>query len=245
MMCKLLILIALIATGADLAAQRRGGGSATLAIVVTDSSGAPIPDVLVSLEGPTRRSARTEGGRLALERLTPGNYRLRFEREGFVTLERELVARGGAPMDVRVTLRRVLLPLPAPVPPLPPNPSKPGAEGRAVVLDLPTIIEKEFVGRAPSRTTSLACGAVGTSTLIQLKQPLAEHTHADADETLYIVAGAGTAQMQGRSYPLQAGVFVFVPRGVPHALAASGRAPLTVLSTRAGEPCGAAAPPGR
>jgi mannose-6-phosphate isomerase-like protein (cupin superfamily) len=232
-----LLLVALIACGADVNAQRRGrGGLGTFAVVVTDPSGAPVPGVLVTIDGPARRSARTEGGRIAFERLPLGSYRLHFEREGFIALDREVTARGGAPIDVKVTLRPVPPPL-TPVPSLPPRP--PAADAKPIVLDLPTIIEKEYVGRAASRSSALACAPGGSATLIQLNRPLAEHSHAEADEILYVIAGTGTAQMQDRSYPLQAGVFAFVPRGVPHSLSATGRAPLTVLSTKAGEPCGA------
>ena len=110
-------------------------------------------------------------------------------------------------------------------------------DARSAVFDVPDVIEKEFVGRAPTRTTPLACGSEGTATLIQLNQPLAEQTHAEADEFLYVVAGEGSASLEGRQQKLSAGILVFVPRGMPHALAPTGRNPLIVLSTRAGEPC--------
>src|SRR5215210_379428 len=179
-MRSVFLVLALCATAAELDAQRRGagGGSATLAIVVSDPAGAPISNVLVTVEGAASRSARTEGGRIALENLPSGSYRLRFEHEGFLTLERELTARGGAPVDVKVTLK------PAPPPPAPPAPAAPppspppAADAKLIVLDLPAVIEKEFVGRAPGRTTSLACGSSSASTMIQVKQPIAEHTHA-------------------------------------------------------------------
>src|SRR3990172_6169935 len=105
-MSKMLVLTLILAgaTAADLGAQRRGaaGNRATVTFAVT-------------VEGADKRSARTEAGRIAFENLKAGAYRLRFEREGFVTLERELTARGGAPTDVKVTLA----PMPAPPPPAP------------------------------------------------------------------------------------------------------------------------------
>jgi mannose-6-phosphate isomerase-like protein (cupin superfamily) len=225
----------LIALGnLDIAAQQkpRGGRTATLAISVADPAGTPIPNVLVTLEGPASRSARTEGGRIAMEELPVGRYTLRFEQEGFVTLERELSATAGKPIEVKVTLR----PLPAPPPP-PAEAPKPSVGAPSAVFDLPDVIEKEFVGRAPARITPLACGSEGTATLIQLNQPLAEQMHAEADEFLYVVAGEGSASLEGRQQTLSAGILVFVPRGTPHALAPTGRNPLIVLSTRAGEPC--------
>jgi mannose-6-phosphate isomerase-like protein (cupin superfamily) len=228
--------IALVLSSFDMVAQQkpRGGRTAALAISVADPAGTPIPNVLVTLEGPASRTARTEGGRIALEELPVGRYTLRFEQEGFVTLERELSATAGKPMEVKVTLR----PLPAPPPPPPaPEAPRPPLDVKAAVFDLPDVIEKEFVGRAPARTTPLACGNEGTATLIQLNQPLAQQTHAEADEFLYVVAGEGSASLEGRQQKLRAGILVFVPRGMPHVLAPTGRNPLIVLSTRAGEPC--------
>lgn len=218
--------------GADAATQRRGGGSASLAIHVTDPAGAGLADVQVTLEGPAQRTARTEGGRIAIENIAAGSYRLRFEREGFVTVEREMTVRTGKPMDVKVTLK------PLPPPPTPPaEPAKPTVDAKPMAADLPALAEKDFIGRAPLRESALACGAGATATLIQLNQPLAPHAHPDADEFFYVVAGEGNAQVGTGQQRLKAGIFLFVPRGMAHALTPSGRNPLIVMSTRAGEPC--------
>lgn len=232
------------ASGLDLEAQQRRGaargtgrGSAALAIYVTDPAGMQIPNVLVTLEGATERSARTEAGRIAFEGLPPGLYRLRFEREGFVTLERELNARGGAPIDVKVTLR----PAPAPPPPPEPEPAAPEpppseVNARPATFDVPSVIEKEWVGRGAGKTTPLACGSEGSATLIQVKEPLPQQEH-DADEFIYVIAGEGGANVAGRDQRVKAGVLVFVPRGTSHALTASGRNPLVVVSMKAGQGC--------
>jgi len=239
MRIALLGVAVLIMTGNfDIQAQQkpRAVRTATLAIFVTDADGAPVPNVAVTLEGPASRSTRTEGGRIALEELPAGRYLLRFEREGFVTLERELTASAGKPIDVNVTLK----PIPAPAVPVAPDPAvppKPAVDARPAVFDVPGVIEKEFIGRAAGKTTRLACGGEGTATLIQLNEPLPQHSHADADEFLYVVAGAGSASLDGRQEKLSAGVLLFIPRGAPHSLAAAGRNPLIVLSTRAGEGC--------
>lgn len=224
-----------------LAQQRRGGGApVTFAILVTDPAGTQISNVHVIIEGAASRTARTEGGRIALEHLPAGNYRLRFEREGFITLERELTARGGTPIDVKVTLTPVPSPPPPPAAPAAPvEPPKPVAvDAKPASFDVPAVIEKEYVGRGAGRTTPLACGAGGTVTLIQLNDPMAQHAHAEADEFLYVIAGEGSATVQGTQQRLRAGILLFVPRGVPHSLSQSGRNPLIVMSTRAGEPCG-------
>ena len=230
------------ASTTGIAAQRRGagGGPGTFAVSVTDPDGKPIPNVLVTLEGGVSRTVRTEGGRIALENLPPGTYLLRFEREGYLTLERELAARGGAPIDVKVTLKP-LPPPPAPPPPVaapvPAAPTRPTVDAKAAVVDVPALIEKNWVGRNPSRATPISCGSDGLTQLIQLNEALMPHEHAESDETFYVVAGEGNAMVGGASHRLKAGVLVFVPRGNRHGLAPTGKNPLIVLSARPGEPC--------
>jgi mannose-6-phosphate isomerase-like protein (cupin superfamily) len=223
------------------APKRRPAASATLAIVVTDATGAPIPNVAVIVEGPTPRTSRTEGGRIALEGLTPGEYLLRFEKEGFLSMERQLTARGGAPMDVKVTLKAAPAPPPPPVPEPPAKKPSVDVDAKPATFDVPAVIEKEFVGRGAQKRTPLACGADGSTTLIQLNAPVTDHAHAEADEFLYVVAGEGAANVAGAAQRLHAGVLVFVPRGVTHRFSQSGRNPLIVLSTLAGEGCAATA----
>jgi mannose-6-phosphate isomerase-like protein (cupin superfamily) len=211
--------------------------TAALAILVTDAAGAQVPNVSVTLEGPMPRSARTEGGRIAFENLAPGDYLLRFEKDGFLTLERQLILKAGAPADVKVTLKPAPQP-PAPPPPVAPvKPEKPASDAKPAVYDVPSVIEKQYIGRAPEKRTTLACGSDGSSTLIQLNDPITDHQHAEADEFLYVVAGEGAANVGGSPYRLQAGVLVFVPRGVTHRFSKSGRNPLIVLSMLAGGGC--------
>ncbi|MDQ3211046.1 MAG: cupin domain-containing protein [Acidobacteriota bacterium] len=222
--------------------------SATLAVRVTDPAGVQAGAVRVTLEGPAQRTATTEGGRIAFENLPTGTYRLRFERAGFVTLEREVIARGGAPIDVRVTLTPAPEPPEAPAPPAeappaaasaaapsPPSPS--GVDAAPVVIDLPAFIEKNFVGRESQKLSALGCTTGATATLLQLKNRLDDHTHAEYDEYLYVIAGQGYTELQGRAQPLGAGDFVMIPRGVAHALAATGRNPIVMLSIRPGDRC--------
>ena len=240
-MRKFLLVAVLIgfAIGAE-AQQRRGtsGSSGTFAVSVTDPDGKPIPNVLVVMEGPASRTARTEGGRIALENLPAGNYRLRFEREGFLTLERELAARGGAPIDVKVTLK------PAPPPPAPPpapapapEPLKPTVNANPAIVDIPALVDKNWVGRSPSKTLQLSCGTDGLTSVIQLNEALMPHAHADSDELFYVVAGDGSALIGDSSHRLKAGVFVFIPRGIRHGIGPTGKNPLIVLSSRPGERC--------
>ena len=186
-------------------AQRRGAapapttGSVTFAVSVQDSTGAPIPNVAVTLTGPVSRNARTEGGRIAFESLPAGAYKFRFDKEGFVPLERELTARGAAPIDVKVTLDA--LP-PPPTPPPAPAPSPAPTAGhvvnaKPVAIDMPAFIEKYYVGRAAGKTTAITCATGGDASLLQLNDGLAEHTHADADEFIYVIAGQGACDNGG------------------------------------------------
>ena len=218
--------------------KRAPARTATLAIFVADPAGTPVSNVLVTVEGPASRSTRTEGGRIAIEELPAGRYTVRFEQEGYVTVERDLTATSGKPIEIKVTLKPLPALPPAPAPPAPEPPkTKPTIEAKPAVFDVPGVIEKEFVGRAAGKTTALACGNDGNATLIQLNQPLQSHSHDDADEFIYVVAGEGSASLQGTSQKLKAGTLLFVPRGTPHGLTVSGRNPLIVVSTRAGGGC--------
>lgn len=235
----LLILVIMLGTTHPLGAQRRGGGGGTVtfAIFVSDPAGAPIPGVKVVLTGAAERTTRTEGGRAVFEGIPAGAYRMRFDRDGFVPLERELAGRAGAPIDVKVTLTPAPPP-PAPPPPvaLPPPPPQPHVDAKLVVLDMPAFIEKNYVGRTAGKLTAMGCSTGGTATLVQVNEPVAEHTHADADEFIYVIAGQGLASLAGRQEPLGPAVFMMIPRGMPHALTATKK-PLVLISTRAGETC--------
>jgi mannose-6-phosphate isomerase-like protein (cupin superfamily) len=228
-------------------AQRRGApatgspasGSVAFAVVVTDAgSGAPITDTQVTLTGAAERSGRTEGGRLAFEGLPAGAYRFRFDKEGYISLERELTARGAAPIDVKVTLT------PAPPPPKPVEAEKPpppppvhAIDAKPMGLDLADYAGKNPVRRAPLKTSALSCTTGGDATLLQINEPLKEHTHADSDEFVYVLRGVGNARIGGLDEPMAPGMFVAVPRGMAHAFTVSDK-PLVFLSILAGDKCG-------
>jgi 5-hydroxyisourate hydrolase-like protein (transthyretin family) len=228
--------------------QRRAtpAGNATLAIAVTDPAGAPIGDVKVTLlaldaKTPTPgRESRTErAGRIAFENVPSGNYRLRFDRDGFIPLERELTARPGPPIDVKVTLA------PAPAPPAPPPapapapapPPAPALSPDPIAIDMTAFIEKNYIGRSENKVLPLTCTTGGPALLLQVREGLADPARPDADEFLYVIAGEGIGRAGGHDQPLRPGTFMMVPRGVPRILAASGRTPLVLLSVRAGEKC--------
>ena len=217
-------------------APRRPAGLATLAISVTDPAGAPLSAVRVILEGPASRQTRTERGRIAIEELPAGNYRLRFELDGYVPFEREVTAKRGAPVDVKVTLTPTPKPPPPPEPVAPPPP--PAVKADPVAIDIPAFLDKNFVGRAAGKSSSLACATAGSAVLLQMRDPVESHAHADADEFIYVIAGEGTGRIAEADHGLQAGVLLMVPRAVPHSFTVRKGKTLVVLSIRAGMPCG-------
>jgi mannose-6-phosphate isomerase-like protein (cupin superfamily) len=235
--------LSLAVSAVDVHAQRRStpAARATLAISVTGPDGAAIPDVMITVEGPAKRTLRTEGGRAVLEGVPVGEYRLRFEREGYVPFEKELTARAGKPMEVKVTLSE--LPAPPPPPVETPESKPPASNAKALAADLPALTEKEWIGRAPSKLTLIACSDSTNSTLIQLNRPLADHAHPNADEVFYVIGGEGIARVATGQQKLYAGMFLFVPRGLSHELTPSGRNPLILMSVRSGEACPAPTDP--
>lgn len=236
LMPSILLLAAL--TG-PVEAQRRGSaaqaGPVTFAVLVSDPSGAPLHDARVIVSGPAARTVRTERGRAVFEGLPAGDYRFRFEKTGYVTFERQVTGRGAKPIDVNVTLTPVDLPPLKPVGQLPPQAQ--AVDAKFVVLDMPAFIEKNYVGRAAGKTTPLGCAAGGTGTLLQINEAVAQHTHDDADEFVYVVAGQGAVRLGDRQESLGAGVFLMIPRRTPHTLTAGPKKPLVLVSVRAGEKC--------
>lgn len=45
---------------------------------------------------------------------------------------------------------------------------------------------------------------------------IGEEIHADADETLVVLAGEGEVELDGERRPLRAGDLLSIPRGAPH-----------------------------
>ena len=101
---------------------------------------------------------------------------------------------------------------------------------------MPAFIEKNYVAKAAGKMTPMACATGGAATLVQINEPLAEHSHGDADEFIYVIAGQGDARLAGRVEPLGPAVFMMIPRGTPHTFTATKK-PLVLVSTRAGERC--------
>lgn len=214
---------------------------ATITIQVTDSSGAPLSDTSVTtVTGVvSRESVTAEDGSTRMINMRPGTYRLRFEREGSMTLERELTLRAGESLTVDVALTPAPPAVTAPEPTPPPSASPElGPPGDPRVTPVPLFLEKNFIGGREGRKDSmLGCTPTGTATLHQLRESWTAHTHDAAEEWIYVVAGEGTLRIGTADQKLQAGTFSLVPHTMSHALVPQGRNPLIVISVLSGPPC--------
>ena len=210
-----------------------------ITVTVTNMSGQPVEGVTVRASGPVDRQGATDAnGTVLLRNMTAGTYRLRFEHDGFVTLERELT-HGARAANVSVALNaapaKPVEPEPAPKVDAPAAPILPPA-GPPTFVSIPDFVEKNYVGSAPALSSPVGCVPSASSKVVQLREPLAEHVHQNADELIYVVAGEGTHKIKGNDIPLGAGMFVTVPRGTPHSITRKGRNPIIVLSIIT-EPC--------
>ena len=215
-------------------------------VIVRDVSGTALAGVKVTMSGPASQEVSTDAnGTASLGVLKDGTYHFQFEREGFVTLERDVAVRAGQPAEIYAALRLAPVVPPPPPPEPPPAPPPPaasasGAAGPPVFVSIPQFIDKNYIGREPLKESVLGCLASSTTRLLQLHDPIAEHTHADMDEILYVVAGEGTVRARGDATMISAGSLSVLPRGLPHAIEKRGRNPLILLSIVSGAPCRAA-----
>ena len=219
------------------------GKPATLTIHVTDTLGAPLADAAVTATGPVSREGVTAvDGSLRLMNMRAGSYRLRFAREGSSTLERDLTLRAGESLTVDAALTPAPVAPIAPVAPVVPvEPDVPGKlppPGDPSVTPVPLFLEKNFIGGRERRKDSvLGCTSTGTATLHQLRDAWPAHTHDDAEEWIYVVAGEGTLRLGASDQRVQAGTFSLVPHTVSHSLTPQGRNPLIVISVLSGPAC--------
>jgi uncharacterized cupin superfamily protein len=103
---------------------------------------------------------------------------------------------------------------------------------------VPLFLEKNFIGGREGRKDSLlGCTPTGTATLHQLRDSWLGHTHDDAEEWIYVVAGEGALRIGETNQRLQAGTFSLVPHTMPHALIPQGRNPLIIISVLSGPRC--------
>jgi hypothetical protein len=218
----------------------RPAATSTVNIQVTDAAGLPLANVQVTAQGPVSRDGATVGdGSLRFANMRPGAYRLRFVREGSITLERDVTVRSTEPLLVDVALSA------APVAPKPAEPPKPvpsttgpektlGPPAEPKTTPIPTFLEKNFIGREGRKDSPLGCTTTGAATLVQLREALLNQSHDEADEWIYVVAGEGTLRIGTSDQRLQAGTFALVPHTIAHGLLPGGRNPLIFVSILSG-----------
>jgi mannose-6-phosphate isomerase-like protein (cupin superfamily) len=213
-----------------------------MSVLVTAMDGKTLPETWVKASGPVDREGATDpSGNVSFTNVVPGSYRLRFEHDGFVTLERDITAAAGRPLRVMVSLNAAPPPPPPPkVEPVAPPPAPkaaPAGNYQPSSTDIPDLVEKNFIGGAAVKRSTVGCTASSSSQVIQLRDPMADHAHADQDEVIYVVAGEGSHHVGGRDFQLTGGVFSVVPRGTSHSITRRGRQPLVIISTLSGTPC--------
>jgi hypothetical protein len=213
-----------------------------MAVRVTDSTGAALVGTKVTATGPVVRASTTDAsGMVRFLAMRAGTYRLRFESETTITLERDVVLRAGAePVDVSLS--------PAPPPPPPPPAPEPPANsiaGRGPLqapqprtVAIPDFVERNQIGgREPAKTSQIACGATSTTNLVQIREPLKDQAYPDAEVLLYVVGGEGLLILPIADVPLAAGTFSLVPRGTTFTLQRRGRSGLVLLMSITDTPC--------
>ena len=67
-------------------------------------------------------------------------------------------------------------------------------------------------------------------------QQHALHAHAGLDKVYQVIEGQGEFLLEGRSIPMEAGVMLVAPEGVPHGIRNSGSGRLVVLAILAPGP---------
>jgi len=226
------------------AAAAPASARAGMAITVTDPAGATLGTVSVAAEGPTARSAETNGsGQVNFPGLLAGVYRLRFEGDEVVAFEKEVTLRAGQVMSLDVMLNRAkkVAPPPAPAPVVVPPPAAPknGPSGQPQQVSVAKVLEAEYVGKSPRRESILSCSGNTRTTMLQVNQPMPERMYADADIVYYVIAGEGTMKLDGKESKLALNDFVSIPRGGSHSFERRGNRMLVLLSVLGGEACDA------
>jgi mannose-6-phosphate isomerase-like protein (cupin superfamily) len=199
----------------------------------------PLEGVELAITGAGRHEATTNSSGIAALSLPDGQYRVRFAHDGFITLEKEVTIRNGRPGEIEVALNRAPPPpAPPPAPPAPepaPAPLKPS--GPPAYVSIPAYLEKNFIGRDPLKESILGCMPDAMARLLQVRDPIAQHSHSDMDEVLYVVGGDGTIRIGTENISVSPGTLTTIPRGIAHAVERRGRNPLVLLSTMAGGSC--------
>jgi len=217
---------------------------AILEVHVTDRTGTPLDAATVTAEGPLGRKGDTDrNGSVTFKTLPAGTYRFRIDRDKFFTLEKEVIVKGGTMATIEAALSAAPPPpeppKPAPAPPPPaPKPVAPTlTPGEPKALSLPDFIEAQGVPRTATKEAPVGCSGATSAKVIQVRDALASHNHAAADEMLYLISGEATVKLGDKEYGVTPGWFVVVPRGMDHTVTRKGRNAVTMLSIVGGPSC--------
>jgi mannose-6-phosphate isomerase-like protein (cupin superfamily) len=225
---------------------RPAASNATVVLTATvnDSTGAPLPEVKVTVIGPVEREGQTTTvGQARLLGIRAGTYRVRFEKEGYYTFEKEVTWRSGPAPTVEATLNAAPPPPPPPEPPPAPEPPKPVVPdypaGKPANLSVPDYIERNHItSKEPHKENLIGCSGGAQTWLWQVRESWPNRSHESAELMLYVVGGEGTVTMGGRDVQVAAGTYFMIPRGTSYSLAKRGRAAaLYMLATLSGPPC--------
>src|SRR5262249_33366953 len=223
-------------TGTRTTAARRtvAAKPSPVRITVRDLGGARLEGVRLTVSGAAAGEFTTgAAGMTMVPDLKPGVYRVRAEREGFVTLEREFTLGTGAWNPVDIVLNEAPPPPPKAEPA--PAPAPAGAPGGPpVAISGRGLTGRNFIGRRRPHESVVAGKPLETVRLLQIREPVAQHTHDRNDELVYVVAGEGAVRINGEATPVSAGSLVVLPAGSVHAFERRGKNPLVVMSTLTG-----------
>ncbi|MPY88665.1 MAG: hypothetical protein GEU99_12155 [Luteitalea sp.] len=220
--------------------QKQAAATAVV-VIVTDKSGNRLPGVQVTVTGPVPREGVTsDEGQARFTALRPGSYKFRFEADGFIPFERDVVLRGGRVNEVRAGLAAKPALPEKPQPEArespPPSPPEPPAEPTSLVVE--AFLEKNRIdGDGPNQETEIGCTAGSKVVLHQLHDLLENQLQKDADAVVNVVEGEGVLRLGEAHHPLVPSMVVVIPRGISYSMKREGRRPLVVLVTLAGAPC--------
>jgi mannose-6-phosphate isomerase-like protein (cupin superfamily) len=210
-------------------------------LTVSSQTGTLLSGATVSAEGLSSRQGSTGvDGDVILTNVAAGTYRCRIQREGYITLEKDVTVKVGA----RTAAEAVLSPAPPPPPAPAPAPAAPAAPpslvpGLPATMSLVDQLADDLLkSKEPIAEHDLGCSGATSAKLIRLsKDGLPAHTHANSDEMLYFLAGSATLTVGGKDQVIGPGWLGIVPRGTTHAIVRTGNKAVLVLSIQSGPPC--------
>jgi hypothetical protein len=208
-------------------------------VSVKDQDGGSLSGVRLLLSGAgTGEFTTGAAGTAIVPNLVDGLYRVRCERDGFITLEREFNVHGATYSPIDIVLNAAPPPPPPPPKVEPPSPPPIPPSGPSITVSIPDFVDKNFIGgREPFKESILACKPLETVRLLQMREAVARHVHERADEVVYVVAGEGAVRIGEETVAVRAGSLVVVPHGSGHAFERRGKNPLIVMSTLVGAAC--------